>query len=94
MEGAQVAWRDNAAWAAELEEELLSFPAGRHDDMVDALAYAVSEVARGSVGYFGPATSRPTGRLPDIHDPIAAPMPRTLAELRRAEWISRGWRPL
>jgi len=28
----------NAAWSAELRAELLSFPAGKHDDQVDALA--------------------------------------------------------
>jgi predicted phage terminase large subunit-like protein len=93
MEGGQVAWRDGAAWAGELEDELLGFPAGRHDDMVDALAYAVTEVARGSVGSFGPVTSRPRGRLPDIHERITALRPRTFAETRRSEWVSRGWRP-
>lgn len=34
-------WRD-------LEEELLAFPAGRHDDFVDTLAYAVREASGGS----------------------------------------------
>jgi predicted phage terminase large subunit-like protein len=36
-------------WYRGLEEELLAFPAGRHDDFVDTLAYAVLEVAGGSV---------------------------------------------
>jgi phage terminase large subunit-like protein len=27
----------NAAWFAEFKRELLSFPAGKHDDQVDAL---------------------------------------------------------
>lgn len=33
-------------WFPEIEEELLSFPAGRHDDFVDTLAYAVAQVGR------------------------------------------------
>jgi predicted phage terminase large subunit-like protein len=35
-------------WFRDIEEELLAFPAGRHDDFVDCLAYAVLEVAGGS----------------------------------------------
>ncbi len=33
----------------ECEAELLAFPMGRHDDFVDTLAYAVLEIAHGSV---------------------------------------------
>jgi predicted phage terminase large subunit-like protein len=33
-------------WFPEVEEELLAFPAGRHDDFVDTLAYAVAEGAK------------------------------------------------
>ncbi len=36
-------------WVNEFEEELLAFPAGRHDDMVDTLAYACLEVMNQSV---------------------------------------------
>jgi predicted phage terminase large subunit-like protein len=46
MEGGQVAWREGAAWQAELEGELLGFPNARHDDIVDVLAYAVSQLTR------------------------------------------------
>jgi predicted phage terminase large subunit-like protein len=35
-------------WFRDIEEELLAFPAGRHDDFVDTLSYAVAETARGS----------------------------------------------
>jgi predicted phage terminase large subunit-like protein len=35
-------------WFRDIEEELLAFPAGRHDDFVDTLAYAVLEIASGS----------------------------------------------
>lgn len=38
---ARPGWRD-------LEEELLAFPAGRHDDFVDTLSYAVAELSAGS----------------------------------------------
>jgi predicted phage terminase large subunit-like protein len=34
-------------WFRDIEEEMLAFPAGRHDDFVDTLAYAVAE---GSIG--------------------------------------------
>ncbi len=33
-------------WMPEIEEELLAFPVGRHDDFVDTLAYAVAEGAK------------------------------------------------
>jgi predicted phage terminase large subunit-like protein len=36
-------------WYRDFEEELLAFPAGRHDDQVDTLSYAALEVAKGSV---------------------------------------------
>jgi predicted phage terminase large subunit-like protein len=32
-------------WYREIEEELLAFPAGRHDDFVDTLSYAAAEMA-------------------------------------------------
>jgi predicted phage terminase large subunit-like protein len=35
-------------WFRDVEEELLAFPAGRHDDFVDTLAYAVLQVAHRS----------------------------------------------
>jgi predicted phage terminase large subunit-like protein len=50
MEGGQVAWPAGAAWRFDVEAELLAFPRGRHDDIVDTLAYAVNQVASGHVG--------------------------------------------
>jgi phage terminase large subunit-like protein len=35
-----------AKWLDSFEHELLSFPNGRHDDMVDVLGYAVGELRR------------------------------------------------
>jgi predicted phage terminase large subunit-like protein len=35
-------------WFRDIEEEMLAFPAGRHDDFVDTLAYAVIVAAGGS----------------------------------------------
>ena len=36
-----------ASWLHDLEEELMSFPNGTHDDQADCLSYAALEVARG-----------------------------------------------
>lgn len=49
MERGQV-WFPRAAtpWYADIEQELLAFPAGRHDDFVDTLAYAAIQVADAS----------------------------------------------
>ncbi len=43
-------YHDRAApWLAEFEDELLTFPAGRHDDMVDCLSYAWLEIGAEAV---------------------------------------------
>jgi predicted phage terminase large subunit-like protein len=49
MEGGQVYFEAGAGYLEILEGELTAFPAGRHDDMVDVLAYAALEAisARG-----------------------------------------------
>jgi predicted phage terminase large subunit-like protein len=62
MEGGQVAWREGAAWRVDVETELLGFPNGRHDDIVDALSYAAGELTHG-FGSGGMRISRPRGRL-------------------------------
>ena len=36
-----------APWLPGMEEELVTFPNGAHDDQVDCLSYAALEVARG-----------------------------------------------
>lgn len=50
MEAGQIFLPDGAPWLGEYEHELLSFPRGTHDDMVDVTSYAAVEVQR-----FGPA---------------------------------------
>ena len=43
MEGGQIYFNANALWYDDLNRELLQFPEGEHDDIVDALSYAVLE---------------------------------------------------
>ncbi len=40
---------ESASWLSELEDELLSFPTGAHDDQVDTIAYAAIRVASGAM---------------------------------------------
>ena len=84
LENGQVAWPEAARWAADLEEELLSFPAGRHDDQVDALAYLVAEVAQGRVSTW---TARRTVSAAGLTP--TPPMPPAATEVP-AEEILRG----
>ncbi len=42
--GGKVYHRRGAAWLSDLELELLAFPAGEHDDQVDAIAYAAKDL--------------------------------------------------
>ena len=42
FEAGQVYLPVHAPWLAELEEELLSFPHGRHDDQVDSISQALN----------------------------------------------------
>lgn len=41
MQQGRVVFPEGAGWLAQAEQELLRFPAGAHDDVVDALAWAV-----------------------------------------------------
>ena len=41
MQQGRVIFPEEAAWRHQAEQELLRFPAGVHDDVVDALAWAV-----------------------------------------------------
>jgi predicted phage terminase large subunit-like protein len=41
FEARQVHLPERASWLAELEAELFSFPAGRHDDQVDSISQAL-----------------------------------------------------
>lgn len=50
LEGGRILLRAGAPWLGALEDELLTFPAGSHDDQVDALAYGSHVVATLSAG--------------------------------------------
>lgn len=50
-EAGQVYHPAKTKWVLDLEGELLSFPRGQHDDIVDALAYAALEVAQSGSKY-------------------------------------------
>ena len=45
MEAGDILFRKNASWLADLERELLTFPVGKNDDMVDALGLAASTLS-------------------------------------------------
>lgn len=93
MEGGQVAWPADADWRDTLETELLAFPHGRHDDIVDCLAYAATELARGA---YQPVTiSIPQGtlRYPWHRDPaeeMAARLGATFYDSQRDTWPWRS----
>ena len=44
MEAGDIMFMKNATWLPELERELLTFPVGAHDDMVDALGLAAQSI--------------------------------------------------
>lgn len=46
MEAGMVYFPEEAEWLTELENELLAFPNGKHDDQVDALVYGLIEIGR------------------------------------------------
>ncbi len=46
FEAGQVWFPSSAPWKQEVEDELLAFPRGRHDDVVDAVSYLVVQAAR------------------------------------------------
>jgi len=45
MESGDILFKKGASWLAELERELLTFPVGKNDDMVDALGLAASTLS-------------------------------------------------
>ncbi len=47
MSAGTVYFLAGAPWLRDLEDELLAFPNGAHDDQVDCLSYAALEVVRG-----------------------------------------------
>jgi len=44
MEAGTIYFLQGASWLHEVEEELLSFPNGAHDDICDVISYAVKIV--------------------------------------------------
>jgi predicted phage terminase large subunit-like protein len=67
MANGKVFFRAGAPWLDDLEEELLAFPGGGHDDMVDAAADAARELAIGSLS---PPSGRERGRRTHIYVPF------------------------
>ncbi len=49
MEAGRVWFPRNAPWLADFEDELLTFPVGKHDDQVDVVAYAAIEMAKRTI---------------------------------------------
>lgn len=49
MEAGRIWVPKEAAWFGDFLEELMSFPVGKHDDMVDVLAYAAGELSSRAV---------------------------------------------
>lgn len=47
VQSGRVIFRKNASWLHEFEDELLKFPHGKHDDMVDSLVYGLIQVNGG-----------------------------------------------
>ena len=46
MEAGDVLFRSNASWLEDLERELMTFPVGRHDDIVDALVLGAQSLVQ------------------------------------------------
>lgn len=65
-----------ATWAAALVEEAAAFPAGAHDDTVDAMSQALNWLVRGGRSEVGRAWD----------EAKEGPPPRDLAEVRAREW--------
>jgi predicted phage terminase large subunit-like protein len=62
--------RQGATWLADLEDELLSFPRGKHDDQVDTLSMA-GELSQMGLTYLVKDTSAMNKQLPQKHLPHA-----------------------
>lgn len=66
MQQGRVVFPEGAAWLGQAEQELLRFPAGAHDDVVDALAWA----AQLCMGKEPPRLAAPP-RLPSWRDKLS-----------------------
>lgn len=56
VDAGRVFWPKDAPWLSDFEDELLTFPVGKHDDQVDVLSYAANELARRTVHARRPRT--------------------------------------
>ena len=61
FEAGQVYMMTGTSWLDDCERELLAFPSGKHDDVVDVIAMASSVVAEVRVGGAAPTSLRPGG---------------------------------
>ncbi len=91
LEGGRLLLPRAAPWLRDLEQELLAFPLGRHDDQVDCLAYAVGLVGQASGARAvssldaGAPRERPRSRIfgPPWHPGLAR---RRVGGLGRRAW--------
>ena len=77
IESGRVFLPAEADWLDGFEAELLNFPECRYDDQVDALSYAVAEIARRSMDWSTTYSFSEPGTTPEEFDPA-----RFLKELR------------
>lgn len=66
MQQGKVFFPRKAQWVGALEQELLRFPAGKHDDTVDALAWAVQT----ALNFIAPTTTRREPQIKSWRDKI------------------------
>jgi len=73
FEGGRLLLPSSASWLRDLEQEVLSFPLGQHDDQVDCLGYAVAAAKH----VVGPRAVSAVRREPyvDPASPFADPRP-------------------
>ena len=67
MQARKVFFDMDAHWFRELQKEMLHFPAGKHDDQIDALAWAV----RLTLMHAPPRDSRPQPKTPSWKDKLS-----------------------
>ena len=83
-----------AAWLAELEAELLVFPAGKHDDQVDALSVAgraYSRYSRPGSTVVAVARERRTVRVPSSDSPLGFVVTEAMVPVDVADDEVAGW---
>jgi predicted phage terminase large subunit-like protein len=78
FEAGQVFFPERAPWLAKLEEELFSFPAGRHNDQVDSISQMLNHIQSSPLmRWLGPGLQAPlpaaTPRWPWTDDMLCRP---------------------